>query len=65
MFFALLGGFEIFLILMGMALFVVVIAGAVWLAFWLSRRAKKKQLNRKDRQALSQARPRPFQRSNR
>ena len=42
MFGVMLGGWEIILILLGMAVLVVTIAGAVWLAFWLSRRAKKK-----------------------
>jgi tRNA A-37 threonylcarbamoyl transferase component Bud32 len=42
MFGMMLGGWEIILILFGMAFLVVTIAGAVGLALWLSRRAKKK-----------------------
>jgi tRNA A-37 threonylcarbamoyl transferase component Bud32 len=44
MFGAMLGGWEIILVLLGMALFVVMLAGAVGLALWLAHRAKKKAI---------------------
>lgn len=44
MFGAMLGGWEIILMLLGMALFIVLLAGAVGLALWLAHRAKKKAI---------------------
>lgn len=44
MFGAMLGGWEIILVLLGMVLLIVMLAGAVGLALWLAHRAKKKAI---------------------